>query len=117
MLTRITAVLLAACLAASVWPVQANVPRSEADIGMVVVQPRMPYPSREMVLRALPKGPPRKNVRIEYEVQLNRVGPSRSYPLVGAARFVETHFKCVVDSDQGREVVFIDMSRLDPTKG
>jgi hypothetical protein len=115
MLIRITAALLAA-YAASVWPVHADMPRTEDDIGKVVVQPRIPYPSAARVLRALPNGSARKNVRIRFEVLMQRVGPRRFYPLVGVARLVETHFKCVVDSDQGREVVFMDISRLDSAK-
>jgi hypothetical protein len=116
MLSRSTVTLLAACLAAPVWPVQANVPRTGADTGKVVVQPHVPYPSEEMVLRALPNGLPREKVRIRYEVLRSRVGPKRFYPLAGVARLVEAHFRCVVHSDRGREVVFIDRDWLDPAK-
>jgi hypothetical protein len=116
MLNRIAVILIAASLAAPLWPVQGNVPRMDADAWKVAVQPRMPYPSKEIVLRALPNGPPRQNVRIRYEVQLHRVGPAQFYPLVGAGRLVEAHFKCIVTSNRGREVVNIHMSRLAPAK-
>ncbi len=111
-----TGLFLATCLAGSVGPVQANVPRSEPDIQQAAVQPRLVYPSVEMVLRALPNGPPRQIVRIRYEVQQHQVGPCRVYPLVGAGRLVEARFKCVVVSERGRQVVVIDTSRLEPAK-
>src|SRR5437870_1613271 len=105
---RVALTLLAAGVAASARPARADVPRAGVGGEKVVASPRLAYPSEAEVLRALPRGPPRRNVRILYEVQVHRAGPPRLYPLAGLARLVEVQLKCTVVSDRGREVVYID---------
>jgi hypothetical protein len=116
MALRASSPLLALLLWAA-GPALADVPRLGAADEKVVAEPGIPYPTQEMVLRALPKGPARRNVRIWYQVQARRVGPARFFPLVGKGRLVQTHFQCtVISSNQGREVVYIDTSRIEPAR-
>src|SRR5262245_3000399 len=107
------ALVIGGALCLSRLHVQANLPRSGTDIRTVTVSADPPYPSEEEVLRGLPNNQvPRKNVRVLYQILVHREGPVRFYPLVGRAQLVETHFKCTVFSDQGREVVYIDVNQF-----
>jgi hypothetical protein len=94
---------------------RANVPASDAALGEQQVESAVRYPSWEHLLRAL-GGKARKNIRIRYEVIHFRVGPPRFYPLVGKARLVQKHIKCIINSNQGREIVYVDMDHLLPAR-
>lgn len=85
-------------------------------IEFIQVKPA-PESLEQRVLRALPKAArARGDLQIVYEVQAEKVGPVRFYPLVGPARLIQAHYKCTVYSSAGVEVVYIDHEKLKPEK-
>ena len=89
----------------------------QAMTGLLIVQAWAsldlpPLPSRDRILSALPKGEARSNARMQYQVLLYDVGPVRVYPPLGRVRLVQLHLLCIVDSDQGRDLVYVDLDRF-----
>jgi hypothetical protein len=109
------------CLAALVLsgilaPAVPDLPREPIEFVQVKPSP-LPESLEGMVLRALPRAArARGDLQIVYEVQAEKVGPVRFYPLVGPARLVQARYKCTVYSNAGVEVVYIDHEKLKPEK-
>lgn len=75
------------------------------------------WPTAAEIVRALPViNGARQNVRCGCELILFKQEEARNYPLVGVARLNKAHYRCTVNSDRGKEVVYVDRDHLEPVK-
>lgn len=75
------------------------------------------WPTAAEIVRALPViNGARQNVRCGCELILFKQEEARNYPLVGVARLYRAHYRCTVNSDRGKEVVYVDRDHLEPVK-
>jgi hypothetical protein len=111
-----TSCVVALVLSGVLAPAARDLPKEPSEFVQVKTSP-VPESLEGQVLRALPRvARARGDLQIVYEVQAEKVGPVRFYPLVGPARLVQAHYKCTVYSNVGVEVVYIDHEKLKPEK-